>query len=463
MPRLAVIANKMPVRPVRSAGGWQLERGEGGLVTSLTPVLLEQGGSWIGNDPHPETAWDAVRAQVGFNVHPVALPRELQNGFYNGFCNALLWPLFHDFLGRAEFHSRWWPAYVRVNEIFADVAARHAADGDIWVHDYHFFLVPELLRRRRVRKHIRFFLHIPFPAYEIFRHIPWRDELLSGLFAADEVGFHTELYRENFLDSVGRLLGRNHIHGAAIRRPAGGRCLTRVLPISVETGRLAEQGESGEVIGRAAELRAEGRALVLGVDRLDYTKGMPERMLAYEHFLERNPEHHGKVTYIQVAVPSRGEVAEYSRHQRVIEQLVGHTNGRFGSADWTPIRYLHRHVSPLELAALYKAADVALVTPLADGMNLVSKEYIAVKGGEPGVLVLSEFAGAAVELRPHALLVNPHSLEGVAGAVARALAMPAAERRARMTAMFLHLKQNDIHAWVERALSSEEMAARTAG
>jgi trehalose 6-phosphate synthase/phosphatase len=463
MAQLAVVANKMPVRPVRAGAGWALERGEGGLVAALAPVVAEHRGVWIGNDSSPAEAWAAVRGQVGYEVRPVALPREVQHGFYNGFCNGLLWPLCHDFLDRAEFDLRWWQSYVRANEVFAEATAAAAAGRELWVHDYHFFLLPALLRRRRVRQSIRFFLHIPFPAYEIFRHIPWRDELLRGLVAADEVGFHTPLYRDNFLDSIGRLWGRKHVFGVTARREGGGRCQTRVLPISVDTAALQAASETMEVVRRAAELRVGERALVLGVDRLDYSKGLPERLLAYEHFLARHPAYHGRVTYIQVAVPSRGEVVEYGRHKRFIEQLVGQINGRFGTADWTPIRYLHRTVEPIELAALYKAADVALVTPLADGMNLVAKEYASVKGGEPGVLVLSEFAGAAEELAPHALLVNPHSVEDVAAALVRALGMSAEERRARMTALYLHLKANDIHAWVEHALAPEEPAARTAG
>jgi alpha,alpha-trehalose-phosphate synthase [UDP-forming] len=463
MSKLAVIANKMPVRPVKTgAGGWRLERGEGGLVAALNPVLLARGGSWFGNDATPVEAWDAVRAKVGYEVHPVSVPREVQNGFYNGFCNAMLWPLFHDFLGRAEFNLKWWNAYYKANEIFAEAVAPRIGNSDIWVHDYHFFLLPEFLRQRRVRKYIRFFLHIPFPAFEIFRHIPWRNELLSGLVAADEVGFHTALYRDNFLGSVARLWGSKYVQGDSIRRPGGGRCQARVLPISVDTAALAKAGEKPEVQQRIGELRAGGRALVLGVDRLDYTKGMPERMTAYEHFLERNPEQHGRVSLIQIAVPSRDEVTEYGRHKRYLEQLIGHINGRFGTADWTPVRYIHRHVNPNELTAMYKAADVALVTPLADGMNLVAKEYVAVKAGAPGVLILSEFAGAAAELTPHALLVNPHNTEGVAGAISKALAMPAGDRQSRMKAMYLHLKEHDIHAWVARALAPENELSQTA-
>lgn len=462
MSKLAVIANKMPVRPVRQGSAWHVERGEGGLVSALMPVLRSHAGIWFGNDASPAEGWAAIAGEIGFDIGHVALPRELQNGFYNGFCNGLLWPLFHDFLGRCEFNLRWWHAYLRANEIFADAVAPRVAQHDIWVHDYHFFLLPEFLRQRRVRKYIRFFLHVPFPAFEIFRHLPWRNELLSGLVAADEVGFHTALYRDNFLETVARLWGGKYVHGDSVRRPGGGRCWARVLPISVDTRALADGGESADVLKRAGELRAAGRNLVLGVDRLDYTKGMPERMLAYEAFLERNPGLHGKVTFMQVAVPSRGDVPEYSRHKRYLDQIIGHINGRFGSADWTPIQYLYRSVTPLELNALYKAADVALVTPLADGMNLVAKEFVAVKAGEPGVLVLSEFAGAADELAPHALLVNPHHLEGVAGTLNKALAMSVAERRARMTAMYLYLKKNDIHAWVDRALSSEEPAARSA-
>lgn len=449
---LCVVANKLPVRPVRAGSGWRLERGEGGLVAALTPILQHKGGTWFGAGNAPPEGWRAIGRRIGFRVQQVEIDPNTLHDFYAGFSNATLWPLFHDFLGRSEFEPTWWHAYQRVNAAFAAAVDEDPLRDDVWVHDYHFLLLPAMLRRTRPWRRIRFFLHTPFPAYEIFRHIPWRLELLEGMMAADEVGFHTDLYRDQFLDCIARLFGSHYVQNDTIVRPQDGDpCRVRVLPISIDTAVLAETAARPEVLARVAELTATGTALVLGVDRLDYTKGLPERFLGIERYFEKYPQETGKVTFVQIAVPSRGEVGEYDRHRKAIEGLVGRINGRFGTADWSPIRYLHRHLPKTELLALYRAADVALVTPLCDGMNLVAKEYVAVKRGAAGVLVLSEFAGAAEELR-QALLVNPHDTEAIADMLARALTMPEAERVRRMQAMYAYLLHNDIHAWGRAAL-----------
>ena len=451
MKELCIVANKLPVRPVEADSGWQLERGEGGLVSALSPLLLEHGGLWVGNG-QPSQAWDAIRPEIGYDILPVPLPEDVQDGFYAGFCNATLWPLFHDLLGRSRFDISWWRAYQEANRLFAEALEEANPPNDIWVHDYHFLLLPELLRRERPERYIRFFLHIPFPAFEIFRHIPWRDALLKGLLAADEVGVHTALYRDQLLDAVKRLLGAEYVKGTSVLRPDGsGRCRIRVLPIAVDTATLAEKARDDAVHKRIRELRRPGVSLLLGVDRLDYTKGIPERLLAIENFFDRYPEMRTRAVFIQVAVPSRGEVSEYRRHRSTIEELVGHINGRLSTPDWEPIRYIHRHLEQPELLALYKAADVALVTPLCDGMNLVAKEFVSAKAGDPGVLILSEFTGAASELT-QSILVNPHDLERIADSLYEALRMPVEERRQRMQAMFEHLKARNIHAWVNDAL-----------
>ncbi len=458
MSPLTIIANKLPVRPVRAGSrGWKLERGEGGLVAALAPVLLEHGGTWFGNG-EPGEDWDAVRAHIGYEVYPVSIPEKIQQGFYAGFCNATLWPLFHDLLGRSRFEPGWWYAYREANEIFAQAFDEQAGTQDIWVHDYHFLLLPELLRRSDPKRYIRFFLHIPFPAFEIFRHIPWREELLLGLIAADEIGFHTALYRDSFLDAVARLLGQEYIRGNSVVRPDGsGRCVARVLPISVDTQSLAAKAAQEVVHKRVRELRHPGVSLLLGVDRLDYTKGIPERLMAIENFFERYPDMRKRASFVQVAVPSRGEVEEYRQHRREIEELVGRINGRFSTPDWEPIRYIHRHLAPNELMALYKAADLALVTPLCDGMNLVAKEYVAAKAGDPGILILSEFTGASTEL-DGAFLVNPHHIERIADTLFQSLQTSVEERRANMERMYRFLEKRDIHAWVRDALSPPSVA-----
>ncbi len=451
MANLTLIANKLPVRPIRAGTGWRLERGEGGLVAALTPLLQEHGGVWVGTGA-PSEGWDVVPGRVGYQVLPIDVPARIHKAYYSGFCNATLWPLFHDFLSRARFDPAWWAAYREVNRTYAERIDADLNADDLWVHDYHFLLLPGLLRAARRRRYIRFFLHIPFPAFEIYRHLPWRNEILEGMIGADEVGFHTELYQEQFLAAVQRLLGPGRVQGKSVIRPDGrGVCHTRVMPISVDTEALAARSREKEVGQRVRELSHAGVRLVLGVDRLDYTKGLPERLHAVAKFFERYPERVGKVTFVQIAVPSREEVEEYNKHKRAIEELVGRINGTFGTPEWSPIRYLHRHVPVAELVALYRAADVALVTPLCDGMNLVAKEYVACKAGDPGVLVLSEFAGAASELR-EALLVNPHHIEQVAETLETALRMPRDERRRRMAAMYEYLRRNTIHHWVRGAL-----------
>lgn len=451
MKELCIVANKLPVRPIETASGWGLERGEGGLVSALSPLLLEHGGLWVGNG-QPSEAWDAVHDQVGYDIVPVPIPEDIQDGFYAGFCNATLWPLFHDLLGRSQFDLQWWYAYKKANSLFAKALEKADTPDEIWVHDYHFLLLPQLLRQARTQRYIRFFLHIPFPAFEIFRHIPWRNALLEGLLASDEVGFHTSLYRDQFLDAVKRLLGNEWVKGTTVTRPDGsGRCRVRVMPISVDTEVLAEKARTTGVHKRVRELRRPGISLLLGVDRLDYTKGIPDRLRAIENFFERYPEMRTRAVFIQVAVPSRGEVSEYRKHRSIIEELVGHINGRFSTPDWEPIRYIHRHLEQAELLALYKAADVAVVTPICDGMNLVAKEYVAAKAGDPGVLVLSEFAGAASEL-DQAIIVNPHDLERIADVLNDALHMPVEERRRRMQNMYEYLQTYNIHAWVDDAL-----------
>ena len=333
------------------------------------------------------------------------------------------------------------------NEAFAEAVAREYRNDDtIWVHDYQLMLLPGLLRERLPRARIGFFLHIPFPSSEVFRILPWRREVLNGLLGADLLGFHTFAYMRHFVTSL------LHVNGGEVDidrvRTAGREVKLGVFPMGIDSAEFSNLAADANVLARVEALRhdAGGRRIVLGIDRLDYTKGIPRRLEALECLLERDAALRDGIRYIQIAVPSREEVDSYRQFRREVEERVGHINGAYGTAHSLPVHYVHGSVSPRELVALYCAADVMLVTPLRDGMNLVAKEFVASRGDEDGVLVLSEFAGAAAELNG-AVIVNPYDIEGVADSIQRALSMPVEERRARMRVLRRRVFDHDVHAW----------------
>ncbi|HEX7087928.1 MAG TPA: bifunctional alpha,alpha-trehalose-phosphate synthase (UDP-forming)/trehalose-phosphatase [Vicinamibacterales bacterium] len=457
--RLLIVSNRLPVTARLSGGEVRLTAASGGLATGMKPWHEGSGGLWIGWPGDVARFNQAQRAALDAQLHdrnivPVYLTAEQVDRYYNGFSNRVLWPLFHYQIDRVPNEMTGWGAYQQVNERFADVVAREYRPGDaIWVHDYQLMLLPALLRQRMPDARIGFFLHIPFPASEVFRILPRRREILRGLLGADLIGFHTFAYMRHF---VAALL---HIEGveADIDRVRTGSREVRlgVFPMGIDAGRFARLAENREVIRAAEALRrdAGGRQVVLGVDRLDYTKGIPRRLQSVERLLTREPALRDRIRYIQVAVPSRGEVDQYQRFRREVEEIVGRINGTTGTLRSTPIHYMHRSVPPRDLVALYRAADVMLVTPLRDGMNLVAKEFVASRVDEDGVLLLSEFAGAAAEL-DGALSVNPYDIDGVADAIARGLAMPAAERRARMARLRRRVMEHDVHAWARSFIES---------
>jgi trehalose 6-phosphate synthase/phosphatase len=452
--RLLIVSNRLPVTARVSGGQVRLADAGGGLATGLRPYHARTGSLWIGwpGDVSSFTASQdeelkaALRARA---IVPVRLSRDDIERYYDGFSNQVLWPLFHYLIDRMPADATGWDAYRRVNEMFADAVAYEYREGDaIWVHDYQMMLVPALLRERLPEARIGFFLHIPFPSSEVFRVLPWRREILTGLLGADLVGFHTFAYLRHFLASL------LHVDGveADVDRVRVGRRDVKlgVFPMGVDAGGFAARAADPQVAAQAAAIRrdAGGRRIVLGIDRLDYTKGIPRRLEAIERLLERNPELSDQMRYIQVAVPSRGEVGSYQHFKRQLEERVGRINGACGTVRSTPVHYVHRSVPTEELVALYCAADVMLVTPLRDGMNLVAKEFVASRVDDDGVLLLSEFAGAACELHS-ALIVNPYDVDGVAAALARALDMPTEERRARMRALRRVVNEHDIHAWAD--------------
>jgi len=449
---LLVVSNRLPVTVRRLQDGVEITRSAGGLVTALDPALRASGGVWIG---WPGSRVDddvrLVEDDHPYWIEPVQLSDSEVRHFYHGFANRTLWPLFHCLPERTRFDRQAWRTYETVNRRFATVTERFAREnpgGLIWVHDYQLMRTPRHLRNEIADARLAFFLHIPFPPFDLFRILPWSRELLRGMLACDLIGFHVENYAGNFLDCVERLLG------AEVDRKSGlvhhDHRTTRVgaFPLGIDFDTFERNAcNAGEVVERPPQ------HLILGVDRLDYTKGIPERIQAFERLLELHKEHRGRACLFQLAVPSRAQVTEYRELKREIDELVGRINGRFATSSWTPIHYFYRTLTPESLAGLYRIADVALVTPLRDGMNLVAKEYVACQTDNPGVLVLSRMAGAA-ETMPEALRVNPYDIDNVAYALHRALTMPERERAERMNALRQRERDNDVHAWTRRFLDT---------
>lgn len=453
---LLVISNRLPITdaPVVS----ERARNVGGLVAALEPALAARDGLWLGWSGR--ACGSQGRLAIDRTEHPARACFDFEprwrDLYYNGFSNRSLWPLFHGMPGRARYLDEEWDAYVEVNDAFAEAAAEIAAqDATIWVHDYHLMLVGIALRRRRMGRRLGFFLHIPFPPLDLFETIPWAPELLDGLLAFDLLGFHTRRYAANFIACACAM-------GGAIPMTGGVRVGHRVVraghfPLGIDPAPFEDSGADEhhqEITELEASLR--GRKLVLGIDRLDYTKGIPERLQAFARMLEMFPAWRSRVSMVQVAVPSRADVPEYAEQRRAIEALVGHIHGEHGETDWVPVQYLYRSYERGHLARLYRAADVGFVTPLRDGMNLVAKEYVAAQDPQdPGVLVLSRFAGAA-EGMPDALLTNPYHVSGMARDLVRALSMPRDERLLRHASLLEGVHATMSVHWAEDFLSTLE-------
>jgi trehalose 6-phosphate synthase/phosphatase len=450
--RLLLVSNRLPVTARLTDTGVRLSPAHGGLASGVRSFHEESGGLWIGwpGDVTRFTAEqraaldDRLRERA---IAPVYLTREQVDRYYHGFSNRILWPLFHYLIDRMPLEPTGWDAYCEVNRLFADAVVRQYRPGDrIWVHDYQLMLLPGLLRQRLPDARIGFFLHIPFPSSEIFRILPWRRAILSGVLGADLVGLHAASYMRHFLTSLLHVVGveadldRVRIDERDVK--------VGVFPMGVDAARFASLAADPQVEAEVEAIRREAgeRRIVLGVDRLDYTKGIPRRLQALERLLTREPDLRDRLRYIQVAVPSRGEVDSYQRFKREVEESVGRVNGACGTIASAPVHYVHRSVSMRRLVALYRAADLMLVTPLRDGMNLVAKEFVAARRDGDGVLILSEFAGAAAELEG-ALVVNPYDVDEVANAIQEGLSMPVEERRSRMQALRRRVADYDSRAW----------------
>lgn len=463
MSRLLIVANRLPIAVSRVEGEVHVERSPGGLATGLSGPHSKSDALWIGWPGDVQDLSDEERESLGrrldeLRAMPVWIPPDDLKEFYEGFSNGALWPLFHHLLDQMPLHVHGWEAYERANRRFADEVCRHYHDGDlIWVHDYQLMLLPQMLRDRLPNARIGFFLHIPFPASELFRTIANRERLLEGVLGADLIGFHTAGYMRSFASSLLRVLGIP----SSVDRVFHGQREVRlgVFPMGVDTEKFQSLAESPEVQARVAELRGmDDCAIVLGIDRLDYTKGIRRRLLAYEKFLYDHPELHGRVRLTQVAVPSRTSVEAYQEFRNEVDASIGRINGAFGTSEWAPIYYLYRGIDEVELSALYRAADVLLVTPVRDGMNLVAKEFVASRTDDGGVLVLSEFAGAASELA-EAVMMNPFDVDRASEIFYKALTLPADERLARMRALRRRVLSYDVHNWVRSYLESLEEAS----
>ena len=453
-----VVASRLPVDRVEDADGsttWRTS--PGGLVTALEPVMREAGGVWIGWSGDAGTAPGAFEAD-GLQLVGLGLSDTEVRHFYEGFCNATLWPLYHDVIAPPQFHRRWWEAYVTVNRRFAEAAAEQAAPGaTVWVHDYQLQLVPRMLRQQRGDVRIGFFNHIPFPGYEIFAQLPWRRQVVEGLLGADLLGFQRRADATNFLRACRRAVGLT-TRGSAVqvREPEGSRTIqAAAFPISIDSKGLGEIAGQDDVRKRSAQIcdaLGEPGLVLLGVDRLDYTKGILHRLRAYGELVAAG-RLGPRPVLIQVASPSRERVEAYQTLRDEVEVMVGRINGEHGEVGYAPVDYLHQSYPREEMAALYLTGDVMLVTPLRDGMNLVAKEYVACRNDENGALVLSEFTGAADELAG-AFGVNPHDIEGLKDAIVRAATANPAEARRRMRAMRRRVREHDVARWAASFLDS---------
>lgn len=466
--RLIIVSNRLPVAISRdSAGNWQVKEGNGGLVTAMAPVFRDRGGLWIGwpgtTKGNKETLKKLLNKGTdgsGYSFEPVMLSAEEVSNFYYGFANEILWPLFHDLQTRCNFDPSYWNAYKTVNRKFAQSISKNIINGDhIWIHDYHLMTAGKELRKMGVQSKIGYFLHIPFPSPDLFFKLPWRFDIIEGLLAYDLIGFQTLRDRRNFVQCVRAIYKNITIQGR-------GRVLTGQIngrkigigyfPISIDFHEFADNAEKPEVAERAREIRDEidVKHIVLGIDRLDYTKGIPERLAAFELALKKYPELQGNISLLQLVVPSRVNIPKYRELKEQIERKVGQINGEYGRPGWTPVHYMFRSIDRQELLAFYRAADIAFITPLKDGMNLVSKEYCAANVKEDGVLILSEFAGAKDQLERGELLVNPYDVEGVARTLLRATQLENKQRKNRMRLMRNNIRRQDLYWWVDSFLEA---------
>ncbi|HEY6736637.1 MAG TPA: bifunctional alpha,alpha-trehalose-phosphate synthase (UDP-forming)/trehalose-phosphatase, partial [Candidatus Saccharimonadia bacterium] len=453
---LVIVSNRLPVTIKKSAAGLlEVTPSNGGLATAIASLPAATSRLWIGwpgiaSDHLTAADQRSITEQLAkLDCVPIFLTQQQITQYYEGFANGALWPLFHYLPGYSQHHDAEWQAYRSVNELFAHHVSKHASDrSTIWIHDYHLMLLPSLLRRQHPGASIGFFLHTPFPSYEMFRQLPHRKDLLLGLLGADLVGFHIYDYAVHFAHSVQRLLGyessesRINLRDRIVRYDA--------FPIGINYELFATAHQQPAVKAEMDRLRKHygDTKIILSMDRLDYSKGILNRLEAYATFLERNPQHHNLVSLAMVAIPSRTDIPAYAQLRDQVDQAVSRINGRFGTVEWTPISYQYKNLPFEQIAALYAESAIALITPLRDGMNLVAKEFVATKQTQPGTLILSEMAGAADEL-PEALRINPNDRAAMVRAIERALSTPPTQQRKALRIMQNRISRYDVRRWAE--------------
>ncbi|MHC4619519.1 MAG: bifunctional alpha,alpha-trehalose-phosphate synthase (UDP-forming)/trehalose-phosphatase [Planctomycetota bacterium] len=467
MDTLLIVANRLPVSVTRRSDRLDFSASPGGLAAGLSALSKSHHQvcmGWPGITTERLTAEERTEISNKLakrNCHPIFLSARQIENYYQGFANKTIWPLFHYFPLRTIYENRFWRAYRQVNELFCSEVKKIAKTADrIWIHDYHLMLLPQLVRRELPEVEVGFFLHIPFPSFELFRLLPWREEILNGLLGADVIGFHTYDYARHFLTSASRIVGVEHTMGELT---LGNRIIkVDAFPMGIDYEKYSQAPALAAVRQEAKRIRQKigDCKIVISIDRLDYTKGIIQRLEAFDLFLSENPEYRGKVTLIMVAVPSRTRVGEYATLRKQLEQLVGRVNGEHGMLGWMPVWYLYRSLPFERLTALYHLADVALVTPLRDGMNLIAKEFLAAKTDGKGVLVLSEMTGAASELG-EALIVNANNKAAIIAAIKEALEMPTDEQIQRNRLMQSRLSRYDVSRWALDFLNALSDVSKT--
>jgi trehalose 6-phosphate synthase len=465
--KIIFVSNRLPIVAEKNGDGWVTHPSSGGLVTALAPLLKRWGGMWIGwvgtaelQGAALETAVGEFGQRVGYSLAGVPLSAEDYDHFYKGYCNEIIWPLFHDLQSFCNFVPEYWISAHKVEEAFADVVERNTGPEDLlWIQDYHLMGLGQALAKRGLPNKLAFFLHIPFPPPDIFCKLPWRIDVLKGLLHYQVIGFQARHDLKNFADCVHELLPDTERQRGAteLRFEFQGRASAAgVFPIGIDFDEFSGVAATGAVEQRVAELRQSyvGQQIILGVDRLDYTKGIPYRLRSFGRALERYPDLHGKITLMQIVVPSREGVPEYQTLKGEIERLVAQINGKFTQPGWVPIHHVFRNVERQELLAWYRLADVGLVTPLKDGMNLVAKEYCACQIDMNGVLVLSEFAGASEQLGHAAVMVNPYDIDCVAAAIPLAAIMTPEERRPSMEKLRANVRLESVYWWLSQFMKA---------
>lgn len=462
--KIIIVSNRIPCNLSLSDGEIRYKKSVGGLVTAMDPILLKNGGLWIGWDG--QTGKNILRdkkiciedecSQAEYSVKVINLTKKEITDYYHGFSNRSIWPLFHGFIFQSHFNPDYWKTYVSVNKKFCNNILEEVSENNlIWIHDYHLTLLPDMLKKANPELKVLFFLHIPFPNYEIFRVLPWNKQILNGLLGCDLLGFQTRMDRINFLTCCKELLKarvdfkKNNVYQE--KRTVN----VKNFPISIDFERfnnLAKSKNANIFLNNTKKIY-ESVKLIISIERLDYTKGIKERLLSIERFLEKYPCYRKKIIFLQISVPSRAKIREYIALKKEIDELIGRINGRFADEFWTPIHYLYKAIPQPKLAALYKAADICLVTPLRDGMNLIAKEYVSCKIEGSGALILSEFAGAADEMRQYALMVNPYDIEAVADSINTALNLHWNTKKKMMLCLRKIVRENNVFDWANNFLN----------